>query len=112
MKDLTEYLLNNVDKYEGKTYEELEEMTLDMLNDDSSVSICGYTMNQGDILKALDPIAFNQEVSFYIDNNSYGEYGDYYFDSYYVDKAERDMEEEEEDNEESYFERFKEVEND
>ena len=56
------------DNDDYKTYEELEELFLDLLNE-TEIDVLGTSYGAGDILKAMDEIAYNEELSNYIDSS-------------------------------------------
>ena len=51
-----------------KTYEELDVLFLDLLNE-TEIDVLGTSYGAGDILKAMDIIAYNEELSNYIDSS-------------------------------------------
>jgi len=56
------------DNDDYKTYEELDELFLDLLNE-TEIDVLGTRYGAGDILKAMDKIAYNEELSNYIDSS-------------------------------------------
>ena len=56
------------DNDDYKTYEELEELFLDLLNE-TEIDVLGTSYGAGDILKAMDETAYNEELNNYIDSS-------------------------------------------
>lgn len=67
MKKINEYTLNELESNFGLDEFYPEDYTLDGLNNDK-VLICGCEYYYGDILKQVDPIAFNQVVLDFTNN--------------------------------------------
>lgn len=57
---------------EIKTYEELEELFLEELND-TTVTICGHEYSSGEILKEIDHIAFREALNDWLDASYWSE---------------------------------------
>lgn len=56
------------DNDDYKTYEELDELFLDLLNE-TEIDVLGTSYGAGDILKAMDETAYNEELNNYIDSS-------------------------------------------
>jgi len=50
------------DNDDYKTYEELDELFLDLLNE-TEIDVLGTSYGAGDILKAMDKTAYNEELN-------------------------------------------------
>jgi len=67
MKNISELTLNQLESNYGLDEFNLEDYTLDCLNQ-NTVDIYGYTHYQGDVLKEIDPIAYRQIELDFLDN--------------------------------------------